>query len=603
MISRLLTGVITGTFLLFTFVSSAYAGEILRDELLLLESKTPYIEKTLTLDSTQTLQVTFDWSPVPENQQDIASVTGKIIIVNGTKSFLSAEFGETNEVSLDAGEYTLLVSAKLESGEEAQLILEVESEAASLISQSLRLAEQQQDDNETFRFVEEFELTSEQSIVLSLRDNQIFSSEFIEPLQYAAILVRSLDFPPTIFENRLLEGGQESTYDLGTFPPGSYEVNLIVKGSEGAISGLSWSLVGDTEIFNQSLLLNDDSELVSRFIENISFSDNVYDIKVVGLMSEDLVNCSVELVKLDPADPQTIVFNQDDLGLTKTESLNGNYGLRVICLKGESTALGIRIAENSNGDNVVYSKAISSGDKKVIGSFELPLASSLDITLEDLRYINLITKADFIITDGADQNASFSFDGGTITQSVPELAKGIYFLVAEAETTGDALLGISVKDEASEELLFSYLYAGDNNLYQDTVSLNAGTYKFALVDHLFPTGASVFGLGIFSGSELVGQVVSFGRGDPYTDGEVELEAGDYTLAFILGQDSGESLLTAFQLEQLDSEPTDPGPEPDRGSGSNNGGSGGGGGGGSVSVLVLLGLIALGYLRRYRLKQE
>ncbi|MCG8533971.1 MAG: GlyGly-CTERM sorting domain-containing protein, partial [Pseudomonadales bacterium] len=91
-----------------------------------------------------------------------------------------------------------------------------------------------------------------------------------------------------------------------------------------------------------------------------------------------------------------------------------------------------------------------------------------------------------------------------------------------------------------------------------------------------------------SGNRVGGSSLTTGSS---VSGEFQLDAGNYTLALILGNQSQQSLLAGYKIDQQDSTSNN--------SGRNNSGSGssGGGGGGSLGLLGVAVFALLAVFRR------
>ena len=579
MISRLVAFIFAFGLAVSVSLGSAFA-DVLRDDTVIIEAGTPLLIEELSFESAQTLELTLSEIEVEGSQVD-----GRLAIIKGSKKLFDINKNTPTEIDLAAGDYQLLAYAKLISGDVGNLVLEVEDASDELIvKETINLANQTEQPDNQVMLTKSFNLTSVQDLVLTVTDQDLFDpGNFLEPLQHIQLTIVSSGSGPLL--NETLVTGSQFVFEfpLEDVPANeTFTLAVLAVGAEGAVSNVSFELAGTGTIFSELISIDDvnpeavaDTVFVGTIVD---LPAGQYEIRAPSLMDTDLTGYELGLQQGDE------IISLNELSDWQLLNLSGTYQIRAVYPKDEKGAIGIRI-KNAD-DNIVYSNVVPIGNVQLVDTFELTKTELISVTLQDLNFLNAMDSVDFLVTDGALQDKAFSYEAGT--QNLGQLEAGTYFLLADAQTDGDAVVSVKVRNDEGNTKVNKKLYQGDNLFFTDQIEVEDGGFKFSLVDHQFPVHSNVLGMGIFKGNTNFLKFQLFGSASTQSE-SVDLTAGKYELAFIVGENSGDSLAVGYKVEQT-SEGLD---GDDRGVGSNSsGGGGGGGGGGSIPVYMLLAVFLL-----------
>ena len=583
---RVAVRLVTLSWLLFAVSTQAQTFE----EIFFVQGQTPVLHHQIVVDPSQApAKVVLS---LGLNVLQLGDITGEAILIKGTDQLARVPVGESStEVTLGAGVYDLLAYADFGSASPVPILVGLSSDRPGLnYSQIFQpTVVEQVPQSSSVLVTQGLVIDAAQDVTVEILNFEQFETGdlFVENFPTLVMFSDSGMVLPT---SETQDKGIKR-YVFESVSAGEYELSLVASEIENEVSGYFWRVfLGDNPNFafgDKVILDGSDAQVPNdvNYMGAIDLGSETYLFDSAWLLS-DLIDPAYG-VFLRSGDEWIELIGKND----HKSGLTGFYEVYVSYPGGDDAAVALRFRTADVNSKIIRVATI--GSTQVLGDITLNNESPT-VEVKALDFVDGFDVVKIAVSDG-----SLVWESGELNQNSNLVAQNInsgqfsVVGVAHAQEGHNALVHVQVKKPSGVPLFTQpgYLFAATDLMGVEVLNgVIDARYKVDVTDFQFPDSADnlAYALFDFSGNRVGGSSLTTGSS---VSGEFQLDAGNYTLALILGNQSQKSLLAGYKIDQQDSTSNN--------SGRNNSGSGssGGGGGGSLGLLGVAVFALLAVFRR------
>jgi hypothetical protein len=534
---------------LFTCLYSgqSFAAEINKSGLIGLSDTGSLKEYSFSLPQDTT--VTLDLLVLDQSGGEV-EVT--LLLAQGVAQHLKVSLNDRKAISLAAGEYQLMVHAKLLDAEYAHIEVKV-SDAKVLVDDVITLLDTKITSANTYRKIQrDFSLPHQQAISLELTDYEQltdFPPEFESPLINIFFALSNTQSSELRYFGGI-DGLQEADLSAGSY---RLQIHVIASldahsGNDALISGLGWSLTSSSVDFENLELIT--SESISS-----GESQSVYDFGLVDFgegghydfsMDSALgLNVSDEkILFVQGASEEGSFFLSAEVPSISDKPLSGIYQVFAFIPEGKSGVLEVAIGQ-SGSDQPFWAQVLPWGEARFLKNVTVVEDSQIFIQIKDLGFANSMQSAEFMLTNGLD---SYLFTLAEGTRNLEGVVKaGNYSLLTITEAEGNALLYLDIQTDKGESLYQDYVFEGRGGFYSEVVTLSGGEYTVSAKDHALPVLGNSYSAVLLQKDQLLYKHQAFGNTEVFGSELISLTPGEYVLAFAVDPSEEGTMVLGYAL--------------------------------------------------------
>lgn len=525
-------------------------------------------------------------------EQSAGEVEASLLLAQGVTQHLSVSLNDSKAISLAAGEYQLMLHAKLLDAKYAHIEVKV-SEPKVFVDDVITLLDQKITSTNTYRKVQQdFSLVDQQAVTLALADYaqiSVFPSELKSPLRNAFFTLSDTQSSELSYF-----GGVDGLQDAD-LSAGSYQLQIHVIAdwdahsiNDALISGLSWSLTSNNMAFENLELISSESNFGGG-------NQSVYDFGFIDFgeggffelsMSSSLgLNIGDEKILFVQGVSEDESFNlNSDAPTLSDKPLSGVYQVFAFIPEGRSGVLQVAVRQHSS-DQPLWAQVLPVGDVRLLKKITVVEDSNIAIEIKDLGFANAMQSAEFVLTNGLD---SYPFTLAEGSKNFEGIVKaGNYSLLTTTQSNGSALLYLDIKTDKGDSLYRDYVFEGRGGFYAEVVTLSGGDYVLSAKDHALPVLGNSYSAVLLQKDQLLYKYQSFGSAELFSSELINLAPGEYVLAFAVDPSDADAMVLGYAFSANEIEEPFVSESSDRSLGDSGGKKSSGGSLGYYFLVVLL----------------